>query len=139
MNLTWILVANGQRARFFQHDPSDGQLAELAGFIYTPAAARIQAVVPLQTPVEEKAYSRFARQLADYLNKGVANHRCDHIALIATGAMLLRLRPKLSAIAGERLLCSVASDFTHYPDSELRHWVHQAVQLPCLRRVALDA
>ena len=107
MAYTWILVANGQRARVVQHDRSQQAFAELAGFIY-PAAA------------PEKAHSRFARKLAEYVNHGLARQRCDHIALVATGPMLGALQPRLSPAARSHLLGSVEADFTRCQDAELQ-------------------
>lgn len=120
---TWILIANGRRARFYLHDRSEGALVELAGFIYPAAAA---ASEPLAAG-REMANSRFARQLAGFLNKAVANRRCDGVALIATGPMLGLLRPMLSPVAAKQLLGSVDSDFTLYQGSELHRRVQDAL------------
>ena len=131
MKNTWILVANGHRARFFQHDQADCSLAEVAGFVYPAAAPPTQAStaqpLALQTLVATKSHRRFARQLADYLNKCVADQRCDRVALIATAPMLGAMQPMLSPVVGAKLLCSVASDLTHYQDSELRQRVQEVV------------
>ena len=145
---TWILVANGHRARILQHNRADGSLVELAAFIY-PAAATLthpSAAHPHgkegrghgaaahggkqfepQTTGEEKAHRRFARQLVDYLIKGLEAQRCDRLALIATAAMLGALRPMLSLHAQERLLRSVKSDLTLYQGTELLQRVREAV------------
>lgn len=50
-----------------------------------------------QTTGVEKAYNRFARQLADYLNKVVADQNYDRVALIASAPMLGVLRSMLSS------------------------------------------
>lgn len=138
---TWILVANGRRARFFQYNRIAGECIELAGFIY-PAAATLthasaaylqgrssnqgSAVAP--TLAAEKANSRFARRLADYLNNAVDNRRCDRVALIATDPMLNVLRLMLSPVAASQVLCSVASDFTRYSGIELQQRVQEALR-----------
>ena len=148
MHTTWILVANGHRARILGHDRASGGLVELAGFIYPAAttvthssAARLQGKegrghgaaahggtqFEPQTTGEEKAHKRFARQLAEYLNKGIQGQRCDHLVLIASPAMLGTLRPMLSALAQDKLLRSVGSDLTLYQGSELQQRVLEAV------------
>lgn len=147
MHNTCILVANGHRARFLQHDRSDGVLVERAGFIYPAAtvthssaahphgkegrghgsAAHGGAQFEPQTTGANKAYSRFARQLADYLNREVDAQRCDRVALIATAPMLGALRPLLSPLAREKLLGSVDSDFTLYQGRDLQQRVQEAL------------
>ncbi|RFO98546.1 host attachment protein [Rhodoferax lacus] len=145
---TWILVANGQRARFLQHDRAQGGFAELADFVYpyAPTSTHSAAAHPHgeqgrghgsaahggtqfepQTPDHEKAHTRFARQLADYVNKGVEGQQCDRIALIASSPMLGALRPLLSASAQEKVLRSVDSDFTVYQGHELQQRVQEAL------------
>lgn len=125
---TWILLANGHRARFMQHDRADGSLVEIAGFIY-PAASLANGGARFEpaTGVEEKAHSRFARQLADYLNKAVANRQCDRVALIASGPMLGVLRPMLLPRTTELLVGSVDRDLTLYQGSELQQRVRDAL------------
>jgi protein required for attachment to host cells len=150
MPTTCILVANGHRARFLQHDCSDGDLVELAGFIYTAAStvkhsaaahahgkeghgpgstAHAGTQFEAQTTGTDRAYSRFARQLADYLNKAIETRHCDGVALIATASMLGALRPMLSPRAREKLLRSVDSDFTLYQGRELQQRVQEALGL----------
>jgi protein required for attachment to host cells len=125
---TWILVANGRRARFFQYDRVAGECVELAGFIYPAAATLTHATAVAQPVAAEKANSRFARRLADYLNKAIDNRRCDCVALIATDPMLEVLRRMLSPVATRQLLASVGSDFTRYQGRELQQRVQEALR-----------
>ncbi len=148
MPKTCILIANGHRARFLEQDQSGATLVELADFIYPAASTLTQASAARAsgkqgqghgsaehggTPFEpqtsgvEKAYSRFARQLADYLNRAVDKQHCDRVALIATGPMLGALRPRLSPRAQEKLVRSVDSDFTHYQGRDLQQRVQEAL------------
>lgn len=125
MASTWILLANGYRARFLQHQRADGALVELAGFIYPVASARMALPAgPTQagevTPSGQKTHRRFVRRLADYLNKAVADRRCDRVALIATAPMLGALQQMLSQRALERLLDCVDADFTRHQGSDLQ-------------------
>jgi protein required for attachment to host cells len=146
MPRTWILLANGHRARFLQHERTQDTLVELAGFIYPAAAAlapssaahlkagQVKANLghpgkqfEAATAAVEKVYSRFARQLANYLNKAVAERRCDRVALIASGPMVSAIRTKLSAHAADLLLRSVEADFTRYQGAELLQRVQAAL------------
>ena len=105
MEKTWILVSNAHRARCFETDGRSDALKELADFIYprvssghdAQAAGGVADVgkghgrtghagTQFEPHVEAGAKERhsFARQLADYLNTGVAAQRCERVAMIAT-------------------------------------------------------
>lgn len=45
------------------------------------------------TPAQAKERDSFARQLADYLNEGVAAKRCNGLVLIASSPMLVNSGP----------------------------------------------
>jgi hypothetical protein len=123
MTGTWVLLANVNRARFLQHDSAIGGLVELAGFIYPPASTLVES----SSPLAGRAHSRFARQLAEYLNKAVADRRCERVALTATEPMLGKLRPMLSQRVSALLLRCVDSDFTRCHGPDLQQRVHQAL------------
>lgn len=124
---TWILLANGHRARFLQHDSAEGALIEWARFIYPAANLSMRAGAVQSLAKVGKAHTRFARQLADYLNKAVADRRCDQVALIASSPMLDVLRPMLSPGVHDILLNCVDSDFTHCQGNDLQHRIQQAL------------
>ena len=79
---------------------------------------------------DAKERARFARQLADYLNEGVAGRRCNALVLIATSTMLGELRPCLNHAAEKAVKRSIVSDLTRYQGADLRQRVDQALQLP---------
>lgn len=121
---TWILLANGHRARFLQHDCTEGALIEWARFVYPAASASMRSSAHAKVA---KAHTRFARQLADYLNKAVADRRCNQVALIASSPMLDVLRTMLSPGVHDILLNCVDSDFTHCQGNDLQQRVQQAL------------
>jgi hypothetical protein len=123
---TWILLANVNRARFLQHDLTEGAFVELAGFIYPPACTLIGST----TRATEKVHARFARQLSHYLDKAVADRRCNQVALIATEPMLEKLRPMLSQRVSNVLLNCVDSDLTRCHGSDLQYRLRNALGLP---------
>lgn len=151
MKKTWILVANGERARCFERHGKGLPLTELADFVHPSLSLAERASggdhsgaagkghgrtghagtqFEPHTAADEKERSDFARLLADYLNRGVAGQRCDELVLIATGPMLGALRPGLSPAADKLLGLSVASDLTHYQGSELKQRIDHALELP---------
>ncbi len=151
MKKTWILVANAECARCFERHGKGLALTELADFVHpqtslsgaasggdlTGAAgkghgrtAHAGTQFEPHTEVHAKERNDFARLLADYLNRGVAEQRCDELVLIASGPMLGALRPCLSPAADKLLGLSVASDLTRYQGSELKQRIDHALQLP---------
>lgn len=151
MTKTWILVANAHRARCFERDAANAPLNELADFVYPHV--RLGGEAPEgdisgdagkghgrtghagtqfepKTEVSAKELNSFARQLAEFLNKGVAARRCDAVALIASSPMLGELKPFLSPAADKILHRSIASDLTHYQGAELKHRVNDALSPP---------
>ena len=151
MHKTWILITDARRARFFERHAGNHALTELADFVYphptlvsqagggdlTGAAGKghgrtAHAGTQFEPRTEAHAKERggFARQLAAYLNQGVAEQRCNELVLIASSPMLGELKPCLSSAAQKLLKSCVPSDLTHYTGSELQERVDQALQLP---------
>ena len=155
MTKTWILVANASRARCFERDALSAPLNELADFVFPHTrlggeatgeatdgdisgdagkghgrTAHAGTQFEPRTEASAKDLNSFARQLADFLNKGVAAQRCDKLALIAASRMLGELKPLLSPAAEKMLQRSVAVDLTYYQGAELRQRVNEALSLP---------
>ena len=151
MNKTWILITDAHRARCFERRGADHALIELADFVHPQAnLASVAGGGDLtgaagkghgrtghagtqfepQTEAHAKERGSFARELADYLNQGVAEQRCNALVLIATSPMLGELKPHLSPAAEKALLRCVTSDLTHYVGPELKERVDHALQLP---------
>lgn len=151
MEKTWILIADAHRARCFERHGADHALTELADFVYpqtniasaagggdlTGAAGKghgrtghAGTQFEPHTDVNAKARGSFARQLAAYLNEGVAEQRCSALVLIATSAMLGELRPCLSSAADKMLSRCVTGDLTHYTGPELKERINHALALP---------
>lgn len=153
MKKTWILVANARHARFFETEAGPGVLAleERAGFVY-PHSSRASETdagdrggdagkghgrtahsgtqFEPKTSVEEKERKNFARQLADYVNRGVGEQRCDRLVLITSSQVLGELRPLLSPAAEKLLYRSVSADLTQYQGEELRRRVAEVLAPP---------
>ncbi|MDP1528007.1 host attachment protein [Rhodoferax sp.] len=151
MEKTWILIANSERARCFERQPSDHSLTELTDFVFPHASLGGQAggsdltgaagkghgrtghagtQFEPKTQVDDKARTNFARQLADYLNDAVAGKRCSSIVLIASSKVLGEIKPLLNLAASNALAHSIASDLTQFAGPELRKHVDRALELP---------
>ena len=151
MGKTWILISDSGHARCFEQQATDRALIELADFVHPHKSLVAEAAGGDLTGAAGKGHGRtghagtqfeprteahakergiFARQLADYLNLGVAEQRCKALVLIATSPMLGELRPCLSTAADKALRRCVVSDLTHYTGPELKERVDHALQLP---------
>ena len=151
MEKTWILIANAERARCFERHATDHSLTELIDFVHPHGSLTGQASGGDLTGAAGKGHGRtghagtqfephteahakerasFARQLADYVNEGVAGQRCDALVLIATSPMLGEIRPCLSSAAEKAVRASVASDLTRYGGPELKQRVTDALRTP---------
>jgi protein required for attachment to host cells len=150
MEKTWILIADAQHARCFErHSPST--LTELTGFVYphpkltdvdqggdlTGAAGKGHgrtghAGTQFEPHTEAHAKERkdFARHMAEYINRGVAEQQCNSLVLIASSPMLGELKTHLSSAATQVLHRCIARDLTHYQGAELQERVKHALQLP---------
>ena len=105
MKNTWILVANAERARCFERHAADSALTELIDFVHPQASLEGQASggdltgaagkghgrtghagtqFEPHTEAHAKERARFARELADYLNQGVAAQKCNALVLVAS-------------------------------------------------------
>lgn len=146
MENTWVLIANAERARCFERHAADHTLTELIDFVHphaglagkadggdlTGAAGKGHAGTQFEphTEVQDKERASFAKQLADYINEGVAAQRCNALALIVTSAMLGDLRLRLSSAAEKMVRRCIKSDLSHYYGLELKKRVDDALSLP---------
>ena len=151
MEKTWILIANAERARCFERHAADHSLTELIDFVHPQASLEGQAGGGDLTGAAGKGHGRtghagtqfephtearakerasFARELADYLNEGIAGQRCHALVLVATSPMLGEIRPCLSSAADKAVTRCIASDLTRYRGSELKQRIDDALRRP---------
>lgn len=110
----WILIANTTRARVLQQQSS--MIEVLESFVHP--AGRGHATPRLPDP-REKAYTRFAQELAQYLE---AEARQDHFAslvILAPPPFLDELRAALGKFTARLLVGTVERDLTSWGVAEL--------------------
>ncbi len=150
MDTTWVLIANGERARCFERRAQDHALIELADLVHPQSHAGGKAgpgdvsgdagkghgrtghagtQFEPHTDAHAKERGSFASELAAFLNEGVRDNQCDRIVLIASTAMLGEIKPRLSSVAEKALSTTVASDLTRYTGPELKERVDHALAL----------
>lgn len=151
MEKTWVLIANSERAHCFERHGPEHALTELVDFVrpHVPLSTRTgegdltgaagkghgrtaHAGTQFEPHTEAHAKERaiFSRQIADYINNGVATQRCTSLVLIATSPMLGELRSRLSAASKKLVRSSIVSDLTTYVGPELKRRVEDALRLP---------
>ena len=135
---TWILVADGSRARLFEQDrPDDTRLVELQSWANPAVRVRAESLAlrnmgraskgqvggvsfEPKTSLKQREHDRFAHELAQHLADGVRGGRCGALVLIASNSMLGSIRQTLPAQAAKLVQWSAAVDLTRLDGRELR-------------------
>ena len=136
MKPTWIVIADGSRARLFEQVQPGERWRELRAWVNPTARLRTQSLafdqmgraskghpgatsfVPRTTP-RQREHRRFAQELARHLDLGVRSGQCDGLVLIASNALLGEIRQALPAQAAKRVRWSAPLDLTSYTGREL--------------------
>jgi len=138
MTATWILVADGSRARLFSVDRSQSPLLEIGRFVRPEARAKTRDLVTdklqsgigsgdldRQTPRRHEALN-FARQLSAQLRLGRVQGLFDRLYIAAAPAFLGLLRSKLDAPTAQLVVNAVSKDLTQLEPARIRkHLPHR--------------
>lgn len=135
--VTWIVIADGSRARIVKHReeaPGFDIVAELdspaahvaAHLIGAERPGRTQesqysgrhAIEPRHDPHEERL-TAFVRSVADYLNEHGASAAVDDLILFAPPRALGEMRKMLNAAVAGKIRAQAAKDLTKLPLDEL--------------------
>ena len=130
MKTTWVLVADGARARLFETAPVERALTELDCYANPEGRAGTrgttterpptvnESVGPARHSIEphttqrEKVADRFAKSLRDVLERGRNEHRYEQLVLIAPPRFLGRLHANFSKELRNTLAGEIRRDFT---------------------------
>jgi protein required for attachment to host cells len=136
--MTWILVADGARARIVRlvepkaqienqtedlvfeidHKQLREIMSDRPGRSFASEGARRSAMEYHSEPVQEQE-ARFATMLLGELERHHAAHEFDRLAIIAEPRMLGTIRQKLSPALRRTIVGEVAKDLTKSPRQEL--------------------
>ena len=136
---TWVLVADGSRARVLQKREDGGrkQLRTIEGMTFAHELPKTSDVVRDRLPRtfesvgttrhavatevdphrEEKR--KFANELANALDAELAKHSFDRLVVVAPAQMMGDLRSALTPAVRERAVADVVMDLTKVPDAEI--------------------
>lgn len=134
---TWILIADGARARIFanrgpgkgitavegaelvaDHRPDREIMSDRPGRTFESANTMRHAIEPHHDPHRELKRS-FSERLAAMLDKQLAAKAFDRVILVAPPAMLGDLRASLSAQVRAAVYAELDKDLTKTPAEEL--------------------
>jgi protein required for attachment to host cells len=137
---TWVVIANGARARVFDFRPADRSLelvhetasddarrktseimSDRAGRMWDTGPGQRSGMEPPTDP-QEHAKAEFLRELADWLEKAATEQRYDRLVLVAEPQALGHLRQQLGKPAAEKVTGELAKDLTQHAPRDLgRH------------------
>ena len=134
---TWILIADGARARILSNDGPGHGLKALEGFEFSGDHSATHDLVddregrsfsshghgrsayePLTDPHRELK-TKFAHQLADVLANGLATDAYDRLVIVASPVTLGDLRAAMSGHVQAKIVGEVAQDLTKLPNDNI--------------------
>jgi len=142
---TWILIADGARARILQNDGPGKGLHEVPGGafhgdhaathdIMSDRTGRTHSSVgPGRSAIEahsdphRELKKKFAHQLADALADGLQRKAYDRLVIVAAPSALGDLRAALSDQVRAKVTGELAKDLTKTPDGEVAEYLHDVL------------
>ncbi len=134
---TWVLIADGARARILENDGPGHGLTEVKGHEFSADHSATHelvsdrqgrsfsshgpgrsAIAPHSDPHRELK-TKFAHQLAEVLRRGLEQHAYDRLIIVATPVTLGDLRSSLSDDVRSMIIGEVAQDLTKHPNGEV--------------------
>ena len=144
---TWVLVADGGRARILEavgrgkgvhlvagsetsldNPPSHLQGRDKLGRVHESVGYTRHAVEPKQDP-HRALEERFAGQLAQMLGNYAENKSFDRLVLVAPPTILGELRKALPSNAREKVAAEIDKDLTHIGDADIPSHIEDVIVL----------
>lgn len=147
MPTTWILIADGAKARVLEHDSREGTLALTSPGEFFGSTAQSKDIasdrpgrsfdsagrgqpadvgtghhrhaMEPRTDPQRHAEFAFARDLARHLEHAAAEHRYRHLVLVAAPKTLGDLRQILPDTVKKMIVAEVDKDLTNIPERDL--------------------
>ncbi|MDB5796982.1 MAG: host attachment protein [Paucimonas sp.] len=146
---TWILVADGARARLFETDPQDTEhLHEIQDFANSAAEARANELEtdnlgrfygkgernqahtaePHEDPVQH-ATRKFTHDLGSFLDHACEQHRYEKLFVVAPPKMLGALRQSMKDETRQSVDREIAKDISWLNERDIEAYVKGALSL----------
>jgi protein required for attachment to host cells len=142
---TWILVADGGRARILEttgkrqevhavvgsesrldNPPSRELGRDAPGRVYESVGSTRHAVEPRRDP-HKALEALFASQLATMLADYSARESFDRLIVVAPATMLGNLRKMIQPQVREKIIAEIDKDLTRVPNNEIASHVERAI------------
>ncbi|MBS4052895.1 MAG: host attachment protein [Methylomonas sp.] len=138
MSLTWVLVADSSKARFFSLASRTEPMQEMEGMVHSEGRMRDQDETSdrqgglagghgegghaFEAPTEPKQHEAevFAKQIADKLEHGRVDHAYNKLVLVAPPAFLGTLRHTLNEHIQELVSHSLDKNLVEESEAEIR-------------------
>ncbi|HYD79975.1 MAG TPA: host attachment protein [Paucimonas sp.] len=139
MHTTWIVAADGSRARIFEMLDTDKSLQEIEdlanptghahkrdlspdsdGRFYGKGERHQAHTVPSRGDVHEHELELFSRTIGDFLDKACNEHRYDSLCLIAGPKFLGMLRANLGKETQKLVEEELPKDVTRFDADDIR-------------------
>jgi protein required for attachment to host cells len=143
---TWILIADGARARILKNDGPTNGLSEIEGLEFEGDHSATHDLVPdregrsfsshghgrsaidARSDPHRDLKTKFAHQLADVLARGLEQNSYDRRIIVASPVTLGDLRTAISEQVRALVVGEVAQDLTKIPNGEVaNHLKHVLV------------
>lgn len=134
---TWVLLADGARARILENDGPGRGLHEVEGYEYSSDHAATHDLVadrqgrshsshgPARSAIESRTdphrqlKAHFAQHLAEVLAKGLEQKAFDRLVLVASPVTLGDLRHTISDHVKATVAGEIAQDLTKMPNADI--------------------
>jgi protein required for attachment to host cells len=134
---TWVLIADGARARILENDGPGHGLHEVEGHEFKGDHSATHDLVPdrqgrsfsshgpgrsaiaSHSDPHRELKATFAHRLADVLERGLAKKSYDHLVIVATPVTLGDLRAAISDHVRAKIVGEIAKDLTKIPNREI--------------------
>lgn len=145
---TWVLVADAHQGRILEVDDaglpakvhhtirsrSDGKAHDESGDLtevadHSKKASLHKGALRASGNPKDEAEHRFAKELVQTLERGLAENAFHHLVLVAPPKLLGILRESLGRGLAARLRASEHKDYAHLSDHELELRVRELVHL----------
>ncbi len=135
--VTWVLLADGNSARFFRHEgPGKGLtplpeldrstdilkagdiMADRPGRSFSPSGQGRSAMEPTTDPVD-KIEADFAKSLADLLAEKLHGNAYERLIIVAAPNSLGNIRKYLSSQVGDTIIAELPKNLINTPVNDL--------------------
>lgn len=134
---TWILIADGARARILENDGPGRGLQPVPGAVYHgdhastheimsdrtgrtyQSQGQARSAIEAHSDPHRELKKKFAHQLADVLARGLQQKAYDRLVIVAAPSALGDLRAALSEQVRTKVTAELAKDLTKTPDTEV--------------------